>query len=109
MSEHSYTNERGNQVTHDFYGLRERYHYDFRRCIGADGWNQYDTTQDAPYFGIWVNLKARQIMTFVEGDEYLCVCPSAESFKAELRDMAQFYGPPPPHYDKRPGDDLIEI
>ena len=105
-------NERGNLVERSFHEARDRYHYDFDQCRG---WTQYDTNQDAWYFGIWVNPETRQILTFAEGDETLVTCPTADSYHAELADMAAFYGSPPPafksisqdgtlteYFDKRP-------
>ena len=106
-------NERGNYIKrgHDFMG--DRYRYDFKVCTPAKGWQQYDTRQDASYFGVWVHAKRRATFTYCEGDTTLVLCPTAESFAAELADMARFYGPPPPawigithdgirtnHYDK---------
>jgi len=92
MSKESFTNDRSNNVETDFYMYRERYHYDEK--LGAD-WSQYDTDQDAPYFGVWVNATTRQIMTWCEGDESLVTCPTVESFQAELDDAARCYGPAP--------------
>ena len=106
------TNERGNSIERSF-NPSDRYKYDFGKCRE---WTQYDTDQDAWYFGVWVNQRTREILTYAEGDETLVKCPTAESFIAELASMAEFYGPPPPafttinftdntitkHYDKRP-------
>jgi hypothetical protein len=50
-----YTNERGNTVTNNFFLERDRYHYDFAVCTTDKGWAQYDTEQDAWYFGVWVH------------------------------------------------------
>jgi len=109
------TNERGNTIIRAFHFARERYHYDLDECKAAKGWKQYDTIQDAPYFGVWVHPERREIVTFAEGDETRVICPTAESYRAELADMAAFYGPPPPafktidedgtlteYYDERP-------
>jgi len=75
--------------------FRERYEYDFKRCKSADGWKQYDTQQDASYFGVWVHPERRVIVTFAEGDETTVTCPTQESFEAEIREMNEFYGAPP--------------
>jgi hypothetical protein len=79
---------------------KERYDYDFGPL---QNWVQYDTKQDASYFGVWVEPERRLIFTFAEGDETLMECHSREAFIAELGRMAAFYGPPPPMaiaYDK---------
>ena len=83
------TNERGNHVTRAFYRCRDR--YDLFVCPRSDGWKRYFTDRDSSCFGIWVNDKRLAIVTFVEGDEQVVTCPSAESFAAELRSMRQFY------------------
>jgi hypothetical protein len=73
-----------------------RYGFDARICARSKGWRQYDTTSDASYFGIWVHVDERVIFKFVEGDAYLLVAPDKETFKAELKSMADFYGEAPP-------------
>ena len=88
-------NQRGNTITRSFHPYRERYHYDLKRCPSSKGWWQFDTDQDAPYFGVWVNPKRREILTFAEGDETLVTCPTEESFTAEVAGLVEFYGPPP--------------
>jgi len=89
-------NERGNEIIRgsDFGG--DRYRYDFKICTTEKGWRQFDTDQDAHYFGVWVNMEKRQTFTYCEGDTVLVICPTAESFAAELDSMHEFYGPPPP-------------
>ncbi len=44
-------NERGNTVFRSFHST-ERYRFDFRLCTKEKGWTQYDTNQDAWYFGV---------------------------------------------------------
>lgn len=94
-------NERGNEVYRDFdadkkLGIRsqreDRYYYDF---TALKGWRQYDTDQDASYFGVWVDVPNRMTFTYAEGDRCLVICPTLDSFKAELADAAAFYGPAP--------------
>lgn len=91
-------NEQGNTVATRFVGDGDRYAYDRRICRAVDGWRQYDTDQDAWYFGVWVHEGRREIVTYAEGDESRVVCPTAETFRAELASMAEFYGPPPPAF-----------
>jgi hypothetical protein len=113
-------NERGNTVKTWFVGPnRERYYWDFGPCGPGTGWKQYDTSQDAHYFGVWVHPETRRTLTFAEGDLTLVECPTLDTFRAELDNAAEFYGDPPPafrvvdretgqvthFYDKRPSAD----
>ena len=92
----SETNERGNTVTQTFHANRNRYAYDGRLCAAAGGWVQFDTREDAWYFGVWVHPGRRLVLTFAEGDEILTECPTEASYHAELAHLADFYGEPPP-------------
>ena len=58
----------------------------------ADGWVRYPTGQDSWYFGVWVNFKTQQVITYAEGDITHVVCLDSEPFQAELQEMAEFYG-----------------
>jgi hypothetical protein len=78
------------------YQFGARYGYDQR--LLQNGWQQYDTDQDAPYFGCWVHVEQRKTMAFVEGDRVLVECPTLMSFAAELLNMERFYGPQPPAF-----------
>ena len=121
------TNGRGNEIYRDedadkMIGKRrgeDRYYYDFE-ALGKD-WKQYDTKQDASYFGVWVNVAERKTFTYAEGDRTLVVCPTPESFAAELADAERFYGDPPPmaisfdmdgtraeYYDVRPAVEAVQ-
>lgn len=91
------TNERGNTVYYGYHPI-DRYHYDLKICTREKGWKQYDTTQDAHYFGVWVHPELQLIFTYAEGDTSLVKCASKESYHAELKYMAEFYGPPPPAF-----------
>jgi len=109
------TNKRGNAIERDFFCMRDRYHYDFGQMTAKNGWKQYDTDQDASYFGVWVNIEKRQTFTFCEGDTTLVTCSTNEALQAELDDMADCYGELPhcaigigqdgsvtKYYDQRP-------
>lgn len=89
------TNERGNQVYSAFIGSRDRLHFDFNECKSEDGWKQYQTEQDASYFGMWIHIEKRMTVTYVEGDLIVVTCPSIETFRAEIEDAEKFYGPAP--------------
>src|SRR4051794_3689335 len=58
-----------------------RYIYDFT-LLCPNGWKQYDTKQDAAYFGTWVHIEERKVFSYTEGDRCLVVCPTVESFRA---------------------------
>lgn len=91
-------NKFGNIIERNFILSGDRYSYDFQKCKAEDGWKQFDTNQDAWYFGIWCNQKKLQIMCYVEGDEILTKCKDAESYNKELKEMEEFYGSPPPAF-----------
>ena len=46
----------------------ERYAFDFGKCSYANGYAQVDTSQDAPYYGIWTNPTELTILSYCEGD-----------------------------------------
>lgn len=109
------TNDRGNQVYSEFIGSMDRLHFDFKECKGEDGWKQFDTEQDAWYFGVWIHVEKRMTVTYAEGDLTVVTCPSLETFRAELEDAEKFYGAVPcsligidddgqvtKYYDERP-------
>lgn len=60
----------------------DRYYYD--RTLLAQGWQQYDTDQDAWYFGIWINPEKLETFTYAEGDTSHVIAPNVETFSAEL-------------------------
>ena len=70
-----------------------RYGYD--ENLGC-GWEQYDTDQDAWYFGVWVNKTERKVFTYAEGDRILEIADSQDAFIELLQRMEKFYGKAPP-------------
>lgn len=84
-------NDRGNAI-HRFNASAQRYVIDFADDFKPDGWEQFDTDQDAGYFGVWVNRRQLLTLTYAEGDWSLVVCPDAEHYKAEVQSMIDFYG-----------------
>lgn len=84
-------NARGNEVFRSFILNGERYKWDFDEKLSVEGWEQYDTSQDAWYFGVWVNKKTLQIRTYAEGDLTLTKCPDINHFNAEINAMNEFY------------------
>jgi hypothetical protein len=91
---HTYKTKSGNEVTNAFVGSTERYVYDDQLC--KQGFEQFDTDQDAHYYGVWVSIEHRAIVTYAEGDLSLVACASAELFKKEIEDLEKFHGKAPP-------------
>lgn len=87
----SHENERGNGVYRMFCPA-ERYLVDFADDFNSEGWEQYDTDQDASYFGVWVNRTKFLTLTYAEGDWTLVRCPDAARYNAEIENANQFYG-----------------
>ena len=90
-------NKRGNIIERSF-EPGDRYRFDFSECTEKKGWLQYDTDQDAHYFGIWVHPKKMEIVSYIEGDVIIVKCKDKESFKAEIKSMNEFYGAAPPAF-----------
>lgn len=88
-------NERGNTIERSSNLGGNRYEYDFGECSRANGWVQYDTSQDAWYFGVWVHPEKREILTYAEGDVDRVICATEKNYHAELKYMSEFYGDPP--------------
>ena len=88
------TNERGNVVVRWFHCDANRYVYD--GLLLPLGWEQWDTDQDAWYFGVWVHKELRQTFTYAEGDCVQVFCEDATSFRAEILDAERVYGKAPP-------------
>ena len=72
----------------------ERYAFDFKD-YSHKGWMQYDTDQDAPYYGVWYNPRALQTLSYAEGDIYLVTCDNWDQFTAEMAGLDSFHGAPP--------------
>ena len=46
----------------------DRYTYDFGVCSYAKGFAQFDSPQDASYYGMWCSPTRRMIVSYCEGD-----------------------------------------
>lgn len=86
-------NERGNRIRRSSHFDADRYYFDLHVCTPGDGWEQFDTHQDAWYFGVWVHKEARITVTYCEGDVSFVECPTVESYNAEMLDAIAFYRP----------------
>ena len=69
----------------------ERYLVDFADDFTSAGWEQFDTSQDAAYFGVWLNRRLRATRTYAEGDWTLVECSDDEHYNAEVTDAIRFY------------------
>lgn len=85
------TNQHGNEIRRAFLPS-ERYRIDFAEEFKAEGWEQFDTDQDAAYFGVWVNRSRLQTLTYAEGDWTLVTCPDWDHYAAEVGSAIEFYG-----------------
>lgn len=85
-------NERGNLILSSW-ASTGRYVIDAAPDFKSEGWLQFDTEQDAGYFGVWVNKGKRLIMSYAEGDWSLVECADDAHFDAEIAAMCRFYEP----------------
>jgi len=74
------------------YADMDRYVVDFAPDFKSGGWAQYDTDQDAHYFGVWVNRSMRAILTYAEGDWTLEELPNDQEYFRTIEEMNAFYG-----------------
>ena len=86
----SYKGSRGNMI-YCVHMRADRYKIDFAESFSVEEWEQYDTSQDAPYFGVWVNKVTMQILTYCEGDWELTDCPDAKHFNREIEVLNAAY------------------
>ncbi len=69
----------------------ERYIIDCAQDRNTDEWKQFDTWQDAPYFGVWTSRKLLCTLTYAEGDWSLVKCNNEAAFDMELNEIVDFY------------------
>ena len=86
-----YINDQGNTVVHR-HRSADRYIFDFDDDFCAAGWRQFDTDQDASYYGVWVNSRLLRTLSYCEGDVYLAVCQDAQHYNAEIKALCAFHG-----------------
>src|SRR5438132_508470 len=84
------TNDGGDKQIRRAFLPSERYGVDFAEDFKAEGWEQFDTDQDAHYFGVWVNRGRLQTLTYAEGDWTLVTCSDREHYNAEISDAIKF-------------------
>ena len=69
----------------------DRYIFDYDICSFKKGFAQIDTTEDASYFGNWVNFKTRELITYCEGDLTVIKCDDEKEFKEQLLKVVSWY------------------
>lgn len=89
--DHANSNKQGNRI-YRMYWDSDRYIFDSASDFAQSSWQQFDTDQDAHYFGVWVNPVNMQVLTYVEGDWSLVVCEDVDHYHKELQAMCEFYG-----------------
>lgn len=67
---------------------RDRYYFDYN--MDMTRWMQVDTSQDASYYGVWINPSLHCDLSYVEGDIYLNVYDSIKSFQKAVKTMKQW-------------------
>ena len=69
----------------------ERYYFDFGECSHHLGYAQVDTSQDAPYFGIWTNPTTLTTVSYIEGDVRRDIAESLEEYVEYIRKIKADY------------------
>ncbi len=96
-------NSHGNRVRHLLL-LGDRYLFDLNL---SGEWDQFDTENDASYFGVWVNKSQLRLLSFVEGDLYLTLCADPAGYDAEISDLCSCFGRSPAYVAV--SDDLVTV
>ncbi len=78
------------QVTREFCP-GDRYPYDWGPCSTGKGFAQFDTAQDASYYGNWLNPFALVLFSFAEGDCDTTECGSVAEFVRETRALVAWH------------------
>ena len=91
INEKNCSMEKGCITSRAFY-RSERYIIDFADDF-KNGWMQFDTSQDAFYFGVWVNKETCEILSFCEGDWTHKNYMNPEYFNKGVQDLIDFYKP----------------
>lgn len=81
-------NRQGNFLIESFVNTN-RYYFDSRLC--PEGFEQFDTDQDAWYFGVWVSKENLCVVTYAEGDCYAVICENKEQYNKEIQSLIDCY------------------
>ena len=60
--------------------------FDSKECKSSNGWAQFDTEEDASYFGQWINPFELKIVCYAEGDVSVRSCETEQEF---IEDVSQ--------------------
>lgn len=71
--------------------MGDRYRYDFKLCKPSKGWAQLDTSQDASYYGNWINPLTRELVSYCEGDVTHTQCDDDADFVATVRECIAWH------------------
>ena len=72
--------------------LSDRYAFDFDECSLDKGYAQFDTREDASYYGQWVNPHTLEFISYVEGDVTRQTCDTQDEFAELVRKAVDFHG-----------------
>ncbi len=75
----------------DWFNPSERYVIDFAPDFTSGGWLQFDTSSDAPCFGVWVNPGDLTTLSYAEGDWTLILCKDTDQYNAHVQAMIDCY------------------
>ena len=86
----------------------DRYVFDFKLCTTGKGYAQLDTSQDAWYFGTWINPFEMKIVSYCEGDITIQTAENLDEFLKEVQTIKswneendhKFYGIDPGFNEK---------
>lgn len=95
MTDTPETNERGNRIERSSIAGADRYIFDFGECNPESGWKQFDTDEDASYFGVWVHPERLETLTFAEGDITRVFCADEAGYRGEIEDLYACYNRAP--------------
>lgn len=68
----------------------DRYVYDFGLCSTKNGFAQFDTGQDASYYGTWANPHKLAIVCYCEGDVTATMCDNVAEFVSEMNKLKEW-------------------
>lgn len=80
------------QVVTDFLLHTDRYRFDLGACKVDNGYAQFDTSQDASYYGNWVNPFSFKLVCYCEGDLTVQICDDQDEFVSKVRGMVEWNG-----------------
>lgn len=90
----THTDEKGISIYENRMG-DNRYAYDQILCNPKHGWIQFDTSEDAAWFGIWTHAVEHFVVVYAEKDVSIIHIPEKQDWIDRLKKMRQEYGPAP--------------